>query len=126
MVSERSRWGGDILWWGILNYWVCANILHSGLVLLLIPNRKVKKVANIVLLLTKVLNLYSHFAIEDLFERMAPTLVFFFMLVCRMVVDWQFDKTLAAEKVKYLWIEPNQTNRLVAAGRECGSWGQLW
>ena len=49
--------------------------------LLLIPNRKVKKVANIVLLLTKVLNLYSHFAIEDLFERMAPTLVFFFMLV---------------------------------------------
>ena len=48
----------------------------------------------------QVLNLYSHFAIEDLFERMAPTLVFFFMLVCRMVVDWQFDKTLAAEKVK--------------------------
>ena len=71
-----------------------------GLVLLLIPNRKMKKVANIVLLLTKVLNLYSHFAIEDLFERMAPTLVFFFMLVCRMVVDWQFDKTLAAEKVQ--------------------------
>jgi len=72
--------------------------IFCGLVLLLIPNRKVKKVANIVLLLTKVLNLYSHFAIEDLFERMAPTLVFFFMLVCRMVVDWQFDKTLAAEK----------------------------
>ena len=89
--------------------------------MLLIPNRKVKKVANIVLLLTKVLNLYSHFAIEDLFERMAPTLVFFFMLVCRMVVDWQFDKTLAAEKVKCPRIEPNQTNRLVAAGRECGS-----
>merc|ERR1712117_500932 len=66
--------------------------IFCGLVLLLIPNRKVKKVANIVLLLTKVLNLYSHFAIEDLFERMAPT------LVCRMVVDWQFDKTLAAEK----------------------------
>merc|ERR1711983_764599 len=54
--------------------------IFCGLVLLLIPNRKV----------TKVLNLYSHFAIEDLFERMAPTLVFFFMLVCRMVVDWQF------------------------------------
>ena len=82
-----------------------------GLVLLLIPNRKMKKVANIVLLLTKVLNLYSHFAIEDLFERMAPTLVFFFMLVCRMVVDWQFDKTLAAEKVKNPQFLINQTNQ---------------
>ena len=62
----------------------------SGLVLLLIPNRKVKKAANIILLGAKLLNLYSHFAIDDAFERMAPTLVFFFMLVCRMVVDWQF------------------------------------
>jgi len=76
-----------------------------GLVLLLVPNRKLKKLANIVLLLTKVLNLYSHFAIEDLFERMAPTLVFFFMLVCRMVVDWQYDKTLAAEKAKPAEVE---------------------
>ena len=49
-----------------------------------------KKAANIILLAAKVLNLYSHFAIDDAFERMAPTLVFFFMLVCRMVVDWQF------------------------------------
>ena len=73
-----------------------VNIL--GLVMLLIPNRKVKKAANIVLLITKLLNLYSHFAIDDLFERMAPTLVFFLMLICRMVVDWQFDKSLT-EKV---------------------------
>ena len=67
------------------------NIL--GIVLLIVPNRKVKKAANVVLLLAKVLNLYSHFAIDDPFERMAPTLVFFFMLVCRMVVDWQFVKS---------------------------------
>merc|ERR1711970_1306491 len=72
--------------------------IFCGLVLLLIPNRKIKKVANIVLLLTKLLNLYSHFAIEDLFERMAPTLVFFFMLVCRMVVAWQFDKNLTEKE----------------------------
>ena len=65
-------------------------LILLGLVLLLIPNRKVKKAANIILLAAKVLNLYSHFAIDDAFERMAPTLVFFFMLVCRMVVDWQF------------------------------------
>ena len=69
------------------------------MVLLVVPNRKVKKAANIVLLLAKLLNLYSHFAIDDAFERMAPTLVFFFMLVCRMVVDWQFDKIPEEPKV---------------------------
>ena len=77
------------------------------------PNRRLKNVANVVLLLTKVfdikvnspatptqvLNLYSHFAIDDQFERMAPSLVFFFMLVCRMVVDWQFDKIPEEPKV---------------------------
>ena len=46
-----------------------------------------------------MLNLYSHFAIDDQFERMAPSLVFFFMLVCRMVVDWQFDKIPEEPKV---------------------------
>ena len=71
-----------------------------GLVLLLIPNRQIKKMANIVLLITKLLNIYSHFAINDPFERFAPTLVFFLMLVCRMVVDWQCDKSLAKEKVE--------------------------
>ena len=61
---------------------------------LLIPNRQIKKMANIILLITKLLNIYSHF------ERMAPTLVFFLMLVYRMVVDWQLDKSLAKEKVE--------------------------
>ena len=51
------------------------------------------------MLLAKLLNLYSHFAIDDQFERMAPTLVFFFMLVCRMVVDWQFDNTISPPQV---------------------------
>ena len=74
---------------------------HSlpGIVLLIVPNRKIKKAANIILLLAKLLNLYSHFAIDDQFERMAPTLVFFFMLVCRMVVDWQFDNTISPPQV---------------------------
>jgi len=73
-----------------------------GLVLLLVPNRKVKKAANIILLAAKLLNLYSHFAIDDAFERMAPTLVFFFMLVCRMVVDWQHVKSQATQVEKEL------------------------
>ena len=76
-------------------------IIFVGLVLLLVPNRKVKKAANIILLAAKLLNLYSHFAIDDAFERMAPTLVFFFMLVCRMVVDWQHVKSQAVQvKIK--------------------------
>ena len=70
-----------------------------GIVLLIVPNRKIKKAANIILLLAKLLNLYSHFAIDDQFERMAPTLVFFFMLVCRMVVDWQFVNTVSPPEV---------------------------
>ena len=71
---------------------------------MLIPNRKVKKAANIILLAAKVLNLYSHFAIDDAFERMAPTLVFFFMLVCRMVVDWQFVNSSQQVRIaKYIF-----------------------
>ena len=67
--------------------------------MLIVPNRKIKKAANIILLVAKLLNLYSHFAIDDQFERMAPTLVFFFMLVCRMVVDWQFVNTVSPPQV---------------------------
>ena len=70
--------------------------------MLIVPNRKIKKAANIILLVAKLLNLYSHFAIDDQFERMAPTLVFFFMLVCRMVVDWQFVNTVSPPQVKYV------------------------
>jgi len=66
--------------------------IFSGLLLLLVPGRRVKNAGNILLMATKILNLYTHWAINDKFERMAPSLVFFFMLVCRMVVDWQFAK----------------------------------
>ena len=40
----------------------------------------------------KVLNVYSHWAISDEFERTAPSLVFLLMLSCRMVVDWQMER----------------------------------
>ncbi|XP_023346841.1 transmembrane protein 35A [Eurytemora carolleeae] len=49
--------------------------IFSGFLLLLIPNRNLKNFGNILL-----------------FERMAPSLVFFFMLMCRLVVDWQYYK----------------------------------
>ena len=56
-----------------------------------------------VLLGVKSLNAYSHWAINDEFERTAPTLVFLLMLGCRMVVDWQMvkrDKEEAEEAAK--------------------------
>ena len=56
-----------------------------------------------VLIGVKGLNAYSHWAINDEFERTAPTLVFLLMLACRMVVDWQMvkrDKEEAEEAAK--------------------------
>ena len=42
--------------------------------------RWLKNGANILLLGLKVLNVYSHWAINDEFERTAPSLVFFLLL----------------------------------------------
>ena len=68
-----------------------------GLLLMTVPSRRVKNVANVLLLFVKLLNCYSHWAINDEFERTAPTLVFLLMLGCRMVVDWQVGKREAEE-----------------------------
>ncbi len=64
----------------------------SGLILLLVPSRHAKNAANVLLLGLKGLNVYSHWAISDEFERTAPTLVFLLMLSCRLVVDWQLSR----------------------------------
>ena len=63
-----------------------------GLILMCVPSRRVKNFANVALVLVKTLNVYSHWAINDEFERTAPTLVFLLMLGCRLVVDWQVAK----------------------------------
>ena len=54
--------------------------------------------ANVLLLMLKVLNVYSHWAISDEFERTAPSLVFLLMLSCRMVVDWQMERKPEVEE----------------------------
>ncbi|GAB6032809.1 hypothetical protein CHUAL_012011 [Chamberlinius hualienensis] len=68
--------------------------LFSGLLLLVLPERlvNIKKVANFVLLITMLGAIYSHRALGERFERMAPALVFSFMLTCRLVVNWQIDR----------------------------------
>merc|ERR1712141_235261 len=80
----------------------------SGLIMMILPSRSAKNVANILLLVMKTLNVYSHWAISDEFERTAPTLVFLLMLSCRMVVDWQLARKPANEHEKQL--EPQATN----------------
>ena len=72
--------------------WFGGLEIISGAIMMLVPNRGTKNFANIVLLLMKTLNAYSHWAISDHFERTAPTLVFLLMLSCRLVVDWQLSR----------------------------------
>ena len=66
--------------------------IFCGLILMCIPSRRIKNLANVLLVLVKTLTVYSHWAINDEFERTAPTLVFLLMLGCRLVVDWQVAK----------------------------------
>lgn len=63
-------------------------------------SRAVSNGANYILLLLKVLNVYSHWAINDDFERIAPSLVFLLLLTCRLVVDWQIVRSERNEKEK--------------------------
>ncbi|XP_065338475.1 novel acetylcholine receptor chaperone [Cloeon dipterum] len=63
-----------------------------GLALTFIPFARVKQGANIILVVLMLMAVYSHYMVNDKFERIAPALVFFFMLVCRLVVDWQLRR----------------------------------
>ncbi|XP_075233317.1 putative acetylcholine receptor chaperone [Lycorma delicatula] len=65
-----------------------------GLAMAFIPINAVKQGANIVLLLLMMMAVYSHYMVNDKFERIAPALVFFFMLMGRMVIDWQLRRKL--------------------------------
>lgn len=57
----------------------------------------VKQGANITLLISHLLALYTHYAAQDKFERMAPSLVFLFMLAGRLVIDYQLRRREQAE-----------------------------
>ncbi|XP_058791829.1 novel acetylcholine receptor chaperone [Phymastichus coffea] len=63
-----------------------------GLAMALIPSYKIKNACNGVLLLLMVMAVYSHYMVNDKFERIAPALVFFFMLTGRLVIDWQLRR----------------------------------
>ena len=51
-----------------------------------------KQTANCLLLLMMLFTMYTHYAVGDRFERTAPSLVFLFMLICRLIVDYQVQR----------------------------------
>lgn len=73
-----------------------------GTILVLVPGR-VKQVSNFALLLLMLGAVYTHAALKDRFERMAPSIVFVLMLVCRLVVFYQVqsrEKARATEAAR--------------------------
>ncbi|XP_023710197.1 transmembrane protein 35A [Cryptotermes secundus] len=70
-----------------------------GLAMAFIPSNAVKQGANIVLLIMMMMAVYSHYMVNDKFERIAPALVFFFMLTGRLVIDWQLRRREVNEVV---------------------------
>lgn len=63
-----------------------------GIALTFIPHKRIKQVANIILLSLMVSAIWLHWMVDDKLERSAPALVFFFMLTCRLVVEWQLAR----------------------------------
>lgn len=63
-----------------------------GFAMAIIPSHKVKNLSNTVLLVLMMMAVYSHYMVNDKFERIAPALVFFFMLTGRLVIDWQLRR----------------------------------
>ena len=61
---------------------------------------RTKQVANWILLSLMIGAISLHWAVDDKLERSAPALVFFFMLTCRLVVEWQIQRQDKAEAAK--------------------------
>jgi hypothetical protein len=75
------------------------NEIGSGALLVLLPNWLfVKNLANILLLASNALFFYTHIKLGDKFERIAPSIVFGLMLLCRLIVYLQIQAREEAEK----------------------------
>jgi uncharacterized membrane protein YphA (DoxX/SURF4 family) len=73
--------------------------IGMGILLSLVPGR-VKQLANTVLLLLTILMIHAHYMTSDKFDHVAPALVFFFMLSCRLIVNWQVNRRQTRESGK--------------------------
>ncbi|KDR11826.1 hypothetical protein L798_14251 [Zootermopsis nevadensis] len=70
-----------------------------GLAMAFVPSNAVKQGANIILLIMMMMAVYSHYMVNDKFERIAPALVFLFMLTGRLVIDWQLRRKEQTEVI---------------------------
>lgn len=69
-----------------------------GSLLVVLPNDwRLKNVSTVVLMLSNLLSLYSHYKLNDKFERLAPSIVFALMLACRLVVYLQVKRRIENE-----------------------------
>lgn len=75
------------------------NEIVSGSMLVLLPNWLfVKNLANIALFASNALFFYTHVKLGDKFERIAPSIVFGLMLLCRLIVYLQVQAREDSEK----------------------------
>lgn len=74
-----------------------------GSLLVVLPNQwRLKNVSTVVLMLSNLLSLYSHYKLNDKFERLAPSIVFALMLACRLVVYLQVKRRIENESKQKL------------------------
>ncbi|KAH9425305.1 DoxX-like [Dermatophagoides pteronyssinus] len=64
----------------------------AGFILIFIPFRRLKIIANIVLLLLTLFSILNHHSAGHRFDRIAPCIVFTLMLACRLVVEYQVQR----------------------------------
>ncbi|XP_068248020.1 novel acetylcholine receptor chaperone isoform X2 [Palaemon carinicauda] len=74
--------------------------VFCGFCLTFIPSKRIKQAANLVLVIMMLFATYNHWMVGDKFERLAPSLVFFFMLTCRMIVEYQIRRKEKLDKEK--------------------------
>ncbi|KAF2364117.1 hypothetical protein FHG87_005130 [Trinorchestia longiramus] len=82
---------------------------------------RVKQVANLTLVLMMLFATYNHWMVGDKFERIAPSLVFFFMLTCRLIVEFQIkrkerlEQKEKVEQLTKLQEQPDQIQQTTSA-----------
>ncbi|XP_076048178.1 putative acetylcholine receptor chaperone [Oratosquilla oratoria] len=69
-----------------------------GFCLTFIPSKRIKQAANLILVVMMMFATYNHWMVGDKFERIAPSLVFFFMLTCRLIVEYQTKRKEKTDK----------------------------
>lgn len=85
-----------------------------GSLLVALPNNwKLKNVSTVILIMSNLLSLYTHYKLNDKFERLAPSIVFSLMLVCRLIVYMQVKKRTENE---YKTKEREERRKLIESG----------